>query len=769
MNGSHRSVFLKISIALVFFYVIYQFVMFVYLVDQASEREMERALLALQRYSNIGHDLLMEVEVGETRNRLSGAVDDATIHFFSISRDGVDLVAKHRTGLDNPILYDEHPKEGYYEAEDYRYLVRFVGKYELIVGQMTFTNSEKLDYYWKQHRETIFKDIAFVVLAFIGIVFYSFRDLRQFVRSLRTRGLKHIDTAPARSFETSVIMRGFNAADQSIEDLSQKNTLLGRALLPALKTELLSGRTPPYDFTCTLVRTDINNFSHIYNNHDVGTLMKVIDRFFTEVTHIVSRYRGLIHEFVGDEVIFYFKDEDHENSVVIALSALRDINNAAARFNEETLKSYGYPFTVKSSLAHGRLRFGPLVNGYSLAGATLIETVRILTHVVEKSENVIYFEARHTEWIKSHCQFEKAVQAQLKGYRGESVLYRYLGHRDLADVLAALKEHEHEREHKHERESTASDLAFYLNDQDIVSILRYLQTHYEHLAEPVLLQVIRVLRGARVTQSDVSLRETLLSLIEDMANKASRADGLRDPASLSAVVMLMMNLVLREQYDSVTDARMARLLMPSHERLMANVLEVRIFFGSENDSKLVSDFLMHDNNRIAGNALIHEGVKGFTSKVMRRMRAMLKSQDPAQVASALYAIGELASHHKKNDAVYYNTQTEFQRIVGSLHLYITHVDAMVRRQALMAMKKAADKQVLMQVWDVVKKNGNGSLLDEALRILGPEAGDHSGGHRESSSRNDSYGDGLDHGDSHGDGGNDNGDHSRHSHRQGRAA
>lgn len=721
MNGHHRSVFLKISIALVLFYVVYQSVMFIYLVDQASEREMERALLALQRYANIGHDLLMEDEVGETRNRLSGAVDDSVIHFFSVSRDGVDLVAKHRTGLDNPILYDEHPKEGYYEAEDYRYLVRFAGKYELIVGQMTFTNSEKLDYYWKQHRETIFKDIAFVVFAFVGIVFYSFRDLRQFVRSLRTRGSKHVDAVPANSFETSVIMRGFSAADQSIEDLSQKNTLLGRALLPALKTELLSGRTPPYDFTCTLVRTDINNFSHIYNNHDVSDLMKVINRFFTEITHIVSRYRGLIHEFVGDEVIFYFKDEDHENSVVIALSALRDINNAAVRFNEETIKFHGYPFTVKSSLAHGRLRFGPLVNGYSLAGATLIETVRILAHVVEKSENVIYFEARHAERIGSRCRFEKAVHAQLKGYRGESVLYRYLGHRDLADVLAAFNE----REDEHEHESVASDLAFYLNDQDIILILRHLQAHYEHLAEPVLLQVIHVLRGARVTQSDVSLREALLSWIEDMVDRASMPGGSQDPAPLSAAVMLMMNLVPREQYDSATDARIARLLMPSHERLMANVLEVRIFFGSENDSELVSDFLMHENNRIASNALIREGVKGFSSKVMRRMRAMLNSKDPAQMASALYAIGELASHHKKNDAIYYNTQTEFQRIVGSLHLYTTHVDAMIHRQALVAAKKADDKQVLMQVWDVVKKKGNGPLFDEALRILGPESDDHS--------------------------------------------
>ena len=83
----------------------------------------------------------------------------------------------------------------------------------------------------------------------------------------------------------------------------------------------------------------------------------------------------------------------------------------------------GYPFTVKSSLAHGRVRFGPLVNGFSLAGSVLIETVRILSHIVEKEGNVIYFDSSHLNWISALFTVEESLQTQLKGFHGTRTLF----------------------------------------------------------------------------------------------------------------------------------------------------------------------------------------------------------------------------------------------------------------------------------------------------------------------------------------------------------
>ena len=72
-----------------------------------------------------------------------------------------------------------------------------------------------------------------------------------------------------RSRETEIFAQGLIGYEASVEALKERNERLDRQVLPSLKKEVLSGKTPPYDFDCTMVRTDINNFSTIYNTHDV--------------------------------------------------------------------------------------------------------------------------------------------------------------------------------------------------------------------------------------------------------------------------------------------------------------------------------------------------------------------------------------------------------------------------------------------------------------------------------------------------------------------
>src|SRR5690606_6226579 len=143
------------------------------------------------------------------------------------------------------------------------------------------------------------------------------------------------------------------------------------------------------------------------------------------VTHIVSRYRGYVYEFIGDEVIYYFKDDEHDNSSVIAISAMRDINELAERMSDKTEAEYGYQFRIKSSIAYGVVRFGPLVNGFSLAGNPLIESVRVLSHVHEKSENTVLFDEVVNSRISAFCMTKELRVVMLKGLANARRLYSY--------------------------------------------------------------------------------------------------------------------------------------------------------------------------------------------------------------------------------------------------------------------------------------------------------------------------------------------------------
>src|SRR5690606_15605838 len=122
------------------------------------------------------------------------------------------------------------------------------------------------------------------------------------------RGPRAFGPGTATSKEAEMLVRGMAAYDARAARLESERELFRWQVLPSLRNELMSGREPPYSFACTLVRTDINNFSGIYNRHPVEEFTATINEFFTDVSHIIARYGGYVHEFVGDEVIYYFKD-----------------------------------------------------------------------------------------------------------------------------------------------------------------------------------------------------------------------------------------------------------------------------------------------------------------------------------------------------------------------------------------------------------------------------------------------------------------------------
>ena len=185
-----------------------------------------------------------------------------------------------------------------------------------------------------------------------------------------------------------------------------------------------------------MVRTDINNFSHIFRTYPTEEFLGTIDQFFVDCSHIISRYHGLIHEFVGDEIIFYLKDEDHLNSFTAALSCIDEINRAAEAHHASSFRRGAYPFRVKSSLAHGKIRFGPLLDGFSLAGSPLIETTRVLCAVQEKNENTVHFDSPILCMFTRGVEWAEAFTVALKGLEGERRFLRYLAHAKLSFVLS---------------------------------------------------------------------------------------------------------------------------------------------------------------------------------------------------------------------------------------------------------------------------------------------------------------------------------------------
>ncbi len=561
----------------------------------------------------------------------------------------------------------------------------------------------------KRKDALFFEELIYFSLIALFAAFWSLKDIFKIVKLVRTGKVKGLKAEQMASQESDLFLRGILGYEQTVNELEDVNRRLDRQVLPSLKKEITSGKKPPYDFECTMVRTDINNFSTIYNTHNVTEFMATINRFFAEVSVVVARYQGLVHEFVGDEVIFYFKDDEHENSFAIALSAVRDINEIATRYHHMTTEARGYPFTVKSSLSHGRVRFGPLVNGFTIAGSVLIETVRILSHIHEKDGNVIYYDGANHARLFGLIEGAERQRVQLKGFQDEKVLFQYQRHLDLAILLEQLDV------------ENANRLTYYRSDRDLGAILRNLRENSRRRPVQVSLKAVQVLRRAYVATAVEGFSDLLVAWLSELETwRKETKEGSGVEVLSATVVMLFINLVPKEHLSASAQDRVKSLLDAGENRIVANAMDVLIHFEAPVEKKAVTTVRKSDDLRQMANALVYEGKDELKPAVIKTLaKLMARNQDLAKVASGLYAIGELARIHRDRDLVYYTAQVDFTKLVEQIDSYVVHPNAMIRRQSMIALRKIMDPELLNRAVESLVSADSNLLNEEASKHLWP--------------------------------------------------
>lgn len=675
----------------------------------SSWRDYYRKTLAervdrLNDEAYIGHSYyIARSDLGEVAEFLESRRRTGAINFWalykngelkdtSISSDELSSLSFKLTSPGNKIWFDSKTKEYFYATEQ---LDEFL---HLVVGirnaENEFINTE----FSLQKRALFNYLVGLLVVCFCTFVFF-FRDITKMIKEVGRSGSRSYAKLTSHSKEADLLVRGLVSYDEQQAKLKKENDLLMWQVLPSLRTEIMSGRKPPYEFLCTLVRTDINNFSKIYNEHSVEEFSATINEFFTDISHIVSRYGGLVHEFIGDEVIFYFKDENVGDSVAMAISAIRDINTAANEIHKMTMEKRGYPFTVKSAFAKGSLLYGPFVNGFGIAGPVLIETVRILSQVREKDGNVVVFDRRHlpsVEWI-AHAEFYG--NAKLKGFSDEKVLYKYCWHTDPGEILDSLK-----GLNSLNLKDCLARLQYFRSDADLATILSWAKSQPAEMNLHVILRLIGGLRKISVTKSNGIPQNILLNWITDLTISIETVGSPDEGKSkiLSSILRLIENLVLHKDFSENFEAALRRALRLSDRRIVANALDALTLFQKNYEASLSDRFLKKSNARVAANALVNEGVRSINPFIIRRLRGMLETENISNIASALYALGEIALHHRENDLVYYNSQVGFLRLTKEVCRFVSYSDARVRKQALIASRKISDPSIIEIILKVAK-------------------------------------------------------------------
>lgn len=596
------------------------------------------------------------------------------------------------------------------ETHTYYYATEALNNQKTLVVGLRNAESEFLKKEFELQRKALISYLVGLLAICFGIFVFFFRDITSSIRELTKGGARYYGRVVPVSKEAQTLARGLASYDDQRVQLKREKELLTWQVLPSLRTELASGRQPPYSFACTVVRTDINNFSKIYNENPVEEFAETINEFFIDVSHIVARYGGLVHEFVGDEVIFYFKDEAVGNSVATAVSAVRDINEAAARQHKMTMRQRGYPFTVKSSLAEGYLRFGRFVNAYGLAGPALIETVRILAHIHEKDGNVLVFDQRHIERASAVATSEPFAEVKLKGFSETKKLVIYRQHLEIIDLLQQIVDLDSARR-------VLPQIGLLRSDDDLVAILKWARSRKVDRDSDCLLPLIAQLRRVSVTKAAGGPQRELQLWLDELIQSAISEDSASERCNrvLSSVIRLLENLVPASDFSNIFEMTLRHAMELKDRRIVANAVEVLTLFKREYLPNMTERLSDHTDNRVAANALVHEGLCAISPFVVKRLSKMLEGRNVARIASGLYALGEIAAHQRTLDPVYYMTQTSFIRLTGKCVQFAIHDDARVRRQALVAARKCGNQDILNAIWDLAESRPQ--LMEDAKNHL----------------------------------------------------
>lgn len=617
-------------------------------IDKLTEHKTHQVLYNI----DLGAVLLERVLPADVDRLLSQAFNAENVDFYWIQED--EKVLFKTKNVDDALVASVTSGEGRYFIKRENGILGTVkiGNLRLTAGIITSHRQillRALDIYKWELIRNILMTIALVSL----IAVYYFRDFSLIVKLIQGKKRNELQGLRTRSREAEVIVSGVQAMDRASSELAEKLDILKEQITPAIRYEIQNRRNPPYDFNCVLVRIDINDFSTIFSSHPREMFMNTVNSYFYSVSALVARYNGYICDYVGDEIIFYFKYDSLPNEAVVnAFCCIRDAFSEATRFNEKTHKE-GFSFHVKASFSSGALRFGPQVDRLSLAGSPFIESVRILSQINEKHQNTLLFPSEFDSLVSSFGEIKKEGFFDLKGIREKKELSSCTSFFVNPDAISERLTNQ------------PDDLVYFLNDEMLLLTIHHIKTRLSLDVDPNrsdldwIWHAIRKLRGVKVYGASSELILRALDLTEHIMTFKDE-----EIVRLLAgwVGVLDRFLISSKEEEKEVKRLVGQLLNFGNDRVVSNTLELmyRLRISNFDFTKLTRH---GDNRRTANIAIATTIVNGLTNDSLKLLRKLISSDDKSKTLSGIYGLRVIVDYLEETDPVIVQTNRQLHRLI----------------------------------------------------------------------------------------------------------
>lgn len=224
-----------------------------------------------------------------------------------------------------------------------------------------------------------------------------------------------------------------NAGNDMIQGLAEREKIkdtFGKYVTPEIRDEILTGRIPLDGIRAeaTLLFSDLRAFTHYVEENDPEEVIESMRAYFTAMEQAVRVHRGLVLQYVGDEIEAVFgvpvSDRLHADNAVRAALEMRNRLNSLNQHRQHQ----GKPgFSHGIGICTGPVLAGNTGSDNHLSYALIGDTVNLASRIQDLTKQFhcdILVSEETVNRLDQTFHIEKMPPQSVKGYSKPLTLYR---------------------------------------------------------------------------------------------------------------------------------------------------------------------------------------------------------------------------------------------------------------------------------------------------------------------------------------------------------
>jgi class 3 adenylate cyclase len=238
------------------------------------------------------------------------------------------------------------------------------------------------------------------------------------------------DISIRRHDEIGQLGMSFNTMVQGLKERDFISNTFGRYVDQEIAKELMNkpeaARLGGQKREVAILMSDIRNFTPLSENLSPEQIIGILNRYFSYLIDIITKYKGIIVDFFGDSVLVFFDPLEGPVKPVVAnaIDCGLEMQGTMKKFNEEMSEENSPELQMGIGINAGEVVVGNIGSEtrvkYGIVGSPVNITHRIQS--VADGGDIVISESVY-KYVKDAVRIKKAFTAPLKGINESTNLY----------------------------------------------------------------------------------------------------------------------------------------------------------------------------------------------------------------------------------------------------------------------------------------------------------------------------------------------------------